>query len=200
MIPKHSAIGDALFTKTQQRVLGLLFGQPEQSYYLNEIVRLAAIGKGTVKRELEKLCSAGLLTVTRQGNQNHYQANSKSPIFKELISLTLKTFGVADCIKAALVPVLAEIETAFIYGSIAKGTEHAQSDIDLLLVGDPAGVLSYGSIMALLEPVEKQLGRSINPTIYSCEEFAKRIESNQSFVTRVMDQPKLWIKGGANGE
>ncbi|MCW8891376.1 MAG: nucleotidyltransferase domain-containing protein, partial [Sedimenticola sp.] len=83
---------------------------------------------------------------------------------------------------------------------IAKGTEHAESDIDLMLVGDPAGVLSYGSMMALLEPVEKQLGRSINPTIYSCEEFAKRIESNQSFVTRVMDQPKLWIKGGANGE
>ncbi len=191
-----SIIGDALFTKTQQRVLGLLYVRPNQSFYLNEIVRLAAIGKGTIKRELEKLCQAGLLTVTRRGNQNHYQANPENPIFEELKSITLKTFGVVDCLKAALQPVLPQLETAFVYGSLAKGAEHAGSDLDLMLVGDLSGSLSYGEVMVLLEPAESQLGRTINPTLYSPEEFAKRLETNQSFITRVMDQPKLWIKGG----
>src|SRR5450631_2285351 len=141
-----SAIGDALFTKTQQRVLGLLYGKPEQSYYLNEIVRLAAVGKGSVNRELDKLCAAGLLTVSRQGNQNHYQANANNPIFNELKAITQKTFGVVDIIKAALAPLLPQLNCAFIYGSVAQGTEHAGSDIDLMLVCDD---MSYSEVMEL---------------------------------------------------
>ncbi len=192
MTMNSSAIGDALFTKTQQRVLSLLYGKPEQSYYLNEMVRLAGVGKGTVKRELEKMCTAGLLTVTQRGNQKHYQANAVNPIFTELKAITQKTFGVVDIIKAALAPLLSHVETAFIYGSIAKGSEHAGSDIDVMLVADD---LSYIDVMALLEQAEKQLGRSINPTLYSAKEFAERVNHNQSFIKRVMEQPKLWMKG-----
>ena len=187
-----SAIGDALFTKTQQRVLGLLYGKPEQSYYLNEIVRLAAVGKGSVNRELGKLCAAGLLTVSRQGNQNHYQANANNPIFNELKAITQKTFGVVDIIKAALVPLLPQLNCAFIYGSVAQGTEHAGSDIDLMLVGDD---MSYSEVMELLAPAEKQLGRTINPTLYTVAEFTDRKNSHQPFITRVMEQPKLWLVG-----
>ena len=187
-----SAIGDALFTKTQQRVLGLLYGKPEQTYYLNEIVRLAAVGKGTVNRELEKLCAAGLLTVSRQGNQNHYQANPNNPIFNELKAITQKTFGVGDIIKAALAPLLPHLKYAFIYGSVAKGKEHAGSDIDLMLVGDE---LSYGEVMGLLAPAEQQLQRTINPTMYTAAEFIERKVSHQSFIKRVMEQPKLWLVG-----
>ena len=192
MTMNSSAIGDALFTKTQQRVLSLLYGKPEQSYYLNEVVRLAGVGKGTVKRELEKMCTAGLLTVTRRGNQKHYQANAVNPIFTELKAITQKTFGVVDIIKAALAPLLSHVETAFIYGLIAKGSEHAGSDIDVMLVADD---LSYIDVMALLEQAEKQLGRSINPTLYSAKEFTERVNHNQSFIKRVMEQPKLWMKG-----
>ena len=187
-----SAIGDALFTKTQQRVLGLLYGKPEQTYYLNEIVRLAAVGKGTVNRELEKLCAAGLLTVSRQGNQNHYQANPNNPIFNELKAITQKTFGVGDIIKAALAPLLPQLRHAFIYGSVAKGTEHAGSDIDLMLVGDE---LSYSEVMGLLAHAEQQLRRTINPTMYTVAEFNDRKASHQSFIKRVMEQPKLWLVG-----
>lgn len=187
-----SAIGDALFTKTQQRVLGILYGKPEQTYYLNEIVRLAAVGKGTVNRELEKLCAAGLLTVSRQGNQNHYQANPNSPIFNELKSITQKTFGVVDIIKTALTPLSPQLSGAFVYGSIAHGTEHASSDIDLMLVGDE---ISYGGVMELLAPAEKQLGRTINPTMYTVTEFNDRKTSHQPFIKRVMEQPKLWLLG-----
>ena len=187
-----SAIGDALFTKTQQRVLGLLYGKPEQSYYLNEIVRLAAVGKGSVNRELDKLRAAGLLTVSRQGNQNHYQANANNPIFNELKAITQKTFGVVDIIKAALAPLLPQLNCAFIYGSVAQGTEHAGSDIDLMLVGDD---MSYSEVMELLAPAEKQLGRTINPTLYTVAEFTDRKNSHQPFITRVIEQPKLWLMG-----
>jgi len=189
-----SAIGDALFTKTQQRVLGLLYGKPEQSYYLNEIVRLAAVGKGSVNRELDKLCAAGLLTVSRQGNQNHYQANANNPIFNELKAITQKTFGVVDIIKAALAPLLPQLNCAFIYGSVAQGTEHAGSDIDLMLVGDD---MSYSEVMELLAPAEKQLGRTINPTLYTVAEFTDRRNNHQPFITRVIEQPKLWLMGNS---
>jgi uncharacterized protein len=188
-------IGDALFSKTQQRVLGLLYGRPERSYYLNEIVRLAAVGKGSVNRELERLCSAGLLTVSRQGNQNHYRANVDCPIFSELVAIVRKTFGVVDVLSAALAPVMPKIEMAFVYGSIANGTEHAGSDIDLMLVTD---AVSYSEVMELLVPAESQLGRSINPTLYSAAEFFERKSSRQSFVTRVMEQPKLWLAGNSD--
>ena len=187
----HSVIGDALFTKTQQQVLGLLYGNPDRSYYLNEVVRLAGMGKGTVRRELEKLTSSGLLMVSRQGNQNHYQANKSCPIFAELKIIIQKTFGVVGVLQTALDNLLPELEQAFIYGSIAKGSEHNQSDIDLMLVGEN---LRYGEVMELLANAEQQLGRTINPTLYTPQDFRKRVEAKQSFITRVMEQPRLWLK------
>jgi len=186
-----SSIGDALFTKTQQRVLGLLYSKPEQSFYLNEIVRLAGMGKGAVSRELAKLTKAGLLTIMRRGNQSHYQANTDNPIFNELKVIVQKTFGVVDVLKTTLAMLLPDLELAFIYGSLAKGSEHASSDIDVLLVGDG---LSYGEVMALLDSAEQMLGRTINPTLYSYEDFVMRVNAKQSFITRVMEQPKLWLK------
>ncbi len=184
-------IGDALFTKTQQRVLGLLYGRPQQSFYLNELVRLAGVGKGSVKRELEKLCAAGLLTVTRIGNQNHYQANAENPIFEELKGITQKSFGLVDIVDSALGSLLEQVDLALIYGSMAKGAEHAGSDIDLLLVSNS---LSYGSVMEVLVPAEVQLGRTINPTLYTPQEFAERKHKQQHFITRLMEQKVLWIK------
>jgi len=191
-----TAIGDALFTATQQRILALLYGQPDRSLYLNEIVRLAGVGRGSVTRELESFCRAGLLTLTRQGNQNHYQANAANPIFSELKGIVLKTFGIAGVLKGALGDLLEQTDIAFVYGSIAKGEEHAASDIDLMLV---ANDLSYSKLMAALAPAEKQLGRTINPTLFAPHEFAKRLQDQQHFVTRVMDQPKLWLKGETHG-
>ncbi|MFK5947355.1 MAG: hypothetical protein QM500_01130 [Methylococcales bacterium] len=186
-----STIGDALFTKTQQRVLGLLYGKPDQSFYLNELVRLAGVGKGAVSRELLKLVNAGLLTVTKQGNQSHYQANAENPIYAELKQIVQKSFGVVDVIKASLLPLLKQLDMAFIYGSMAKESARANSDIDLMLVGED---LSYGEVMALLDGAEQQLSRTINPTLLSLAEFDKRVNDGQSFLTRMLAQPKLWIK------
>ena len=189
------SIGDALFTKTQQKVLGFLFGKPDKSFYTNEIMCWAAMGRGTVSRELVRLVGAGLLTVTKEGNQNHYQANANSPVYSELVSIVKKTFGVADEILARLKPLDENIELAFIYGSISKGTETAISDVDLMLVGKG---LNYSDVMDLLVPSEELLQRSINPTIYSKADFAKKLKEGNSFITRVMEQPKILIKGVIN--
>lgn len=185
-------LSDALFTATQQKVLGLLYGKPDQSFYANEITRLANAGKGGVMRELERLQRAGVLRMTRQGNQTHYQANPDCPVYGELLGIVRKTFGIADQLRHALLPLAGQLEWAFVYGSIAKGTAHADSDIDLMLIGEG---LHYNEVVALLLPVETQLGRTINPTLYSRAEWlAKRTEGN-SFVLRVEAQEKIDILG-----
>ena len=191
-IMNTTSIADALFTKTQQRVLATLFGKPDQSFYLNEIVRLANIGKGTVKRELERMTAAGLLTIKRIGNQNHYQANPDSPIYNELLGITRKTFGIADVIKTALLPLDAQIDQAFIYGSVAKQQDTASSDIDLMVISD---TLPYATLMTALIEAEPTVGRPINPTIYTAQQIRDKLHGNNAFITRVLAQPKLWIKG-----
>jgi predicted nucleotidyltransferase len=187
-----TSIGDALFTKTQQRVLGLLYGTPDKSFYANEIMRWADMGRGTIRRELDRLVSAGILSVTPEGNQNHYQAKQDNPVYTELLGIVRKTFGVADVIRQALKPLNALIKLAFIYGSIAKSTDARTSDIDLMLIGEG---LNYGDVMDVLMPFEESLQRSVNPTIFTSVEFASRLDQNSSFLVRVMEQPKLVIKG-----
>ncbi len=187
-----TTVGDALFTKTQQRVLGLLYGKPTQSFYTNEIVRLADMGRGTIRRELVRLVSSGLLVVTQTGNQHHYKANSENPIYQELLAIVRKTFGIADVIQAELAPVYEQIDLAFIYGSIAKSEDTASSDVDLLVVSDS---LAFADLMAVLADAEKSLGRSINPSIYTAEQIKDKLKQKNSFLTRLMEQPKLWVKG-----
>ena len=187
-----SSLGDALFTKTQQKVLALLYGNPGQSFYTNEIVRWADMGRGTVRRELEKLTAVGLLQVRREGNQHHYRANEANPIYEELLGIVRKTFGIADVIREALEPVAGQFELAFIYGSVAKGEDSAASDIDLLLVSNS---LAFSDVMALLSNAEPGLRRQINPSIYSKEQLHEKLAQNNAFVGKVMAQPKIWIKG-----
>lgn len=186
------SIGDALFTKTQQRVLGLLYGTPDKSFYSNEIMRWADMGRGTIRRELDRLVSAGILSVTPEGNQNHYQAKQDNPVYEELLGIVRKTFGVADAIRQALKLLNGHIQLAFIYGSVAKNTDTKSSDIDLMLIGEN---LHYGDVIDVLIPLEESLNRSINPTIFTPEEFASRLDQESSFLVRVMEQPKLVIKG-----
>lgn len=189
-------LADALFTKVQQRVLGILFGNPGRSFYANEIITLAGSGTGAVQRELARLAGAGLVTVARVGNQKHYQANPAAPVFEELRGLVLKTSGLADVLCVALAPLAAQISAAFVYGSVAKRQDTAASDIDLMVVSDS---LSYAEIFAAMEEATTRLGRSVNPTVYSRQELARRIEQDNAFIQRVLAQPKLWLIGEENG-
>jgi len=187
-----TSIGDALFSKTQQRVLGLLYGSPDKSFYTNDIVRRAGMGSGTVRRELERLVAAGLLEMSREGNQLHYQANQACPIFSDLLGIVQKTFGIADVIREALLPVYEQIDLAFIFGSIAKQEETSKSDIDLLVISDS---LDYTDVMTALDGAESALARPINPSIYTIGQVKEKLSDGNAFLSRVMEQPKLWIKG-----
>ncbi len=190
-----SSLANALFPGTKQQVLRILFGQSDRSFYANEIINLAASGSGAVQRELTALTQSGLITATRRGNQKHYQANPQSPIFEELRSIVQKTVGVAEPIRDALASITPHISAAFVYGSVAKKSDTAASDIDLLLVSDS---LSYGDVYAALEAASQAVGRPINPTILTSTEFSRRLQANESFLTRILEQPKIWIIGADN--
>lgn len=190
--PVASRMADALFPKGRQRVLAVLFGNPDRSFYANEVIALAQSGTGSVQRELAALSEAGLLTVTKQGNQKHYQANAASPVFAELRGLVIKTSGLADVLRAALAPLAPKIDAAFVYGSVAKQQDSAHSDIDVMVVSPELG---YADVFGALENATVSLGRKINPTLYTPADIARRIEQNNAFVTRVWQQPKIWLIG-----
>jgi predicted nucleotidyltransferase len=187
-----SGIANALFSRVRQRVLAVLFGNPSRSFYANEVIALAESGTGAVQRELATLSKAGLLTVRRQGNQKHYQANADAPVFTELRGLVLKTMGLADVLRAALAPLAAQITMAFVYGSVAQQQDTAASDVDVLIVSEDLG---YADVFSVLESASITLGRKINPTLYTQAEIAKRISNDNAFVTRVLRQPKIWLIG-----
>jgi predicted nucleotidyltransferase len=190
--PIVSGVADALFTKVQQRVLAVLFGNHARSFYANELIAMACSGSGAVQRELAQLEAAQLVTVRRVGNQKHYQANASAPIFDELRGLVLKTSGLVDVLRAAVAQLAAQIDVAFVFGSVAKGTDTAGSDIDLLVISDK---VVYAELFAAVEPATNQLKRTVNPTVYSRREVDKRIRDDNAFVKRVLAQPRLWVIG-----
>jgi len=187
-----TGLADTLFSKTQQKVLGLLYGHPDQTFYTKEILRSTGMGVATIKRELDRMLAAGILQMNKVGNQHPYQANPQCPIYQELLAIARKTFGVADVLRNCLEPALDEIDLAFIYGSMAKNEDTARSDIDLMVVTDK---LTYADLMQHLVDAEKTLGRSVNPSIYTLAQVKKKLSQKASFITRVMDQPKIWVKG-----
>jgi len=189
------SISDVLFSGGQRRVLGLLFGQPDKSFYANEIAKLANTGRGALQRELERLTASGLVVMMPIGRQRHYQANRNSPIFNELRGIVLKTFGLADVLREALAASAQPVRCAFIYGSVAKGTDTASSDIDVMIVADG---LTYSDVFETLSKAEEVLGRKVNPTLYTPEDFAEKVRSDNHFVTRVLDQPKIMLIGNDN--
>ena len=186
-------LADALFTQTQQRVLGWVFGQPQRTFTVSELIASTGAGSGAVQRELAKLVASGLLTVKPVGNQKHYQANPAAPIHDELVAIVQKTFGLAEPLREALSPLAERIDAAFIYGSVAKGSYTAASDIDLMVISDTVG---YADVVLALDETGRWLGREINPSIYSRVELGKRVKDGNAFVTRVLQQPKLWLIGG----
>jgi len=189
---RPNGLAGALFSKVQLSVLGLLIGQPDRSFRISEIIRLVGSGSGAVQRELEALTAAGIFTVSSTGSQKLYRANRQSPIFEELYGLVLKTVGLLELLKKALKPYQSKIEIAFVYGSIAKGTDIAKSDIDLMIIGEQ---IAYGDIFIALQNAEKTLQRPINPNLMTPDEWKQRRSNKSAFVTKIIEQPKLFVLG-----
>ncbi|MBI4430788.1 MAG: nucleotidyltransferase domain-containing protein [Candidatus Omnitrophica bacterium] len=181
----------ALFGKTKRAVLALLLTHPEESFYLRQIVRSAGLGQGAVQRELQHLTEAGLLLRRRQGHQVFYQANRDSPIFKELKTLVVKTVGAGDILRRAFSELKDRIQAAFLYGSFATGKDRPASDLDLAVIGD----VTFGEVVSQLQPVQEALGREINPTVYTPDEFQKKLKAKHHFVSALIQEPKIMLIG-----
>jgi len=170
-------------------------GQPDRSYQVTEVIRLAGSGRGAVQRELEKLSEAGILQLSVIGNRKVYQANRKSPIFQELSGLIMKTVGLLDPLRNALRPYTGRIEVAFVYGSVARGKDTANSDIDLMIIERD---LAYSEVYGALQKAEAVLLRQVNPNLMTPDEWKQRIASRNSFVRNILRQPKLFLFGTEN--
>jgi len=189
------SIATALFSDSQSRVFQWLFGQPDREFHLSELRRLTGLGSASLQRELNRLAKAGLVRSQRVGNLRRFQANPQSPVYGELVGLTRKALGVEPLLREALQPLVPNLRAAWIYGSVAKQTDTAQSDIDVMLIGKN---LPLAKVLELLVPLEAQLGRKINPTCYTPTEFKRRRAEPDSFVNRVLAQPILHLVGNAH--
>ncbi|MEO9148907.1 MAG: nucleotidyltransferase domain-containing protein [Burkholderiaceae bacterium] len=185
-------LSSALFSSAQARVLAWLFGQPERWFHFNELLRLTGLGSASLQRELARLDAGGLVVAEQVGNLRRRRANERSPVYTELVSLVRKTVGVVPALREALRPLRKLIELALVFGSVAKQTDGARSDLDLLVVSDTVGV---GEILPLVLDAEVALGRKVNPTCYTSSEFERRRSDPDSFVNRVLAQPTLVLWG-----
>jgi len=184
-------VATALFGKTQRALLALFFMRPEQSFYLRQILRTTRIGQGAAQRELAHWVEAGLLVRTRRGNMVYYQANNDSPVFAELKALTVKMAGVADVLRESLAELAERITVAFVHGSMARGAEKTDSDVDVIV----AGKVTFSEVVAALRGTQAYIGREVNPTVYSEKEFREKLHSRHHFLTAVMAAPKLFLIG-----
>jgi Polymerase beta, Nucleotidyltransferase len=186
------SLKDAVFTDSQAKVYLWIYGQPERSYHLSELRRLTGLGSASLQREINRLVVAGLANSTLKGNQRQISANRQSPLFKELSDLTRKVLGAAALLTDALLPIERKIEVAFLYGSVAKQSDHAESDVDIMIVGSD---LRLGEVLEQLLPAEEMLCRKVNPTCYTVGEFKKRLSDTDSFVNKVLSQPIIQLFG-----
>ena len=180
---------DVLFSKTQQRLLGALFsGAAPDGLSYAELLRRTAGGAGAIHRELRQFASAGLLNEKRIGGHRLFVPNAEHPVYEDLCSVARKLLGAPAVLRDALMPFETEIEQAYIFGSMAKRTESAESDIDVLVVGTCA----YGALLGALQPLEATLGRHISIRFYEPDEYRKLVRDDH-FVRSVHAGPKLWI-------
>jgi predicted nucleotidyltransferase len=189
---RRSPLASALFGKSMQAILARLYGRPDEAFYLRELARLTGTTASSLQRELAALTRAGVIERTVRGQQVYFRANRACPVFDELRGLVVKTFGIADVLKDALQPLADRIDAAFVYGSVARGEERAESDIDLFVVGS----VSSGDVVEALVPARQRLGREINPTVFPRAEFSAKARERDHFLTTVLGERKLFLIGG----
>ena len=187
------SLANAIFTDRQARLFRWLFGQPERSFFLNELLRLSGLSSASLQQELKRLTLSGVVLSSRMGNLRVFQANPQSPLFPELVSLTRKTCGVQAALVKALKPLRPRLDRAFIYGSVAKQEDTSASDVDLMLVGLD---LTLAEVLQHLQAAEEELGRKVNPTCYTMPEFERRRNEPDSFVNKVLAQPTINLLEG----
>ena len=187
-----STLSSTLFGRTRGAVLAVLFGHVGESYYLRQLARMTGITLGPVQRELRQLVEAGLVTKRTLGTQTLFSANEASPIFAEMRAIVAKTVGIRDTLLAALSPLAAKIDLAFVYGSVARSREGQQSDVDLMVVGS----VQFEDVVDRIAKAQQTLNREIKPTVYTANEFKGKMRG--IFLKTVLGEKKLFIIGDEN--
>ena len=187
-------VAAALFPASRRAVLGLLYGEPDRAFFLREIIEILGLGSGQIQRELTRLSQAGILRRFKQGRHVYFQANPACPVYDELRSLITKSLGAAAAVRTALEYLADRVAVAFVYGSVARGEERSESDLDLLAVGDA----SFGELVNALSGAEAQLRREIHPTLFSAEEFRSRLAERDHFLESVVREDKIFVIGDEN--
>lgn len=188
---RKSALLESLFPKTRQGVLAATLTQPEKWWFLSELAEFMGTTPSSLQRELSSLVDTGILERRREGTRVYVRAEKRSPIYRELRGIIEKTAGIIPTIRITLAPIGRKIICAFIYGSLARAQEHATSDIDLMIIGQ----VGLSELTPALRKVERALGRDLNATTYSADEFHDKIEKNDHFLTAVLKRSKQFVKG-----
>jgi DNA-binding transcriptional ArsR family regulator/predicted nucleotidyltransferase len=186
-----SGLSNVLFGQTRRAILGLLYGHPDEAYYLRQLARSVGAGLGGVQREVKRLAEAGIIRRTVRGRQVYYQANPECPVFGELKGLVVKTAGAADVLRDALAPLAQRINVAFIYGSVARLGQKSGSDVDLIVIGD----VSFGDVVSALRTAQETLSREINPSVYLPAEFKSKLKARHHFLSSVLRNEKVFVMG-----
>ena len=185
----HQSLASTLLPGYRRRVLGLLLLRPEEALHGREIARRTGLPAGTLTRELKRLADVGLLKREKRGNQQVYSADTSCPVFNEVAGILRKTSGLADVLAEVLAPAAQKLRVAFVFGSMAKGTEVGASDVDLLLIGD----IGFAEAVELLYPAQATLGREVNPKVFTAAEFSTKAAA--PFLRDVLAKPKIFLIG-----
>jgi predicted nucleotidyltransferase len=188
---KTPATLDRLFPSVRQGVLAATLTRPEKWWYLSELAEFLHTRPSSLQRELRSLEQSGILQQRRDGRRTYFRAETRSPIFRELRSIFEKTFGLVPTLRQVLRPFGNKITCAFVYGSVARGEERATSDVDLMVIGN----LGLAQLSPVLRKAEKRLGREVNVTDYSIEEFREKAAEGDHFLTTVLKGSLQFVKG-----
>lgn len=187
-----TSIATHLLGRTRSAVLGTLLLHPEDSLHVHELARRTGASAGSLHRELRALAELGVLLRQEIGRQVHYRANPASPVFAELAGLLRKTAGLADVLRDALLPLGKKVALAFVFGSVAAGSERPSSDVDLMVLGSA----SFADLARALAPAQEALGREVNPTVMAPREFARKLTAKEGFALSVAKGSRVWLIGG----
>lgn len=189
---RNSSVLTALFPQVRQGVLAATLTQPEKWWYLSELADRLGTTPSSLQRELSSLVASGILAHRREGTRAYFKAETSSPVFRELQQLFEKTAGLVPIVRQILEPFGDKIQCAFVYGSVARSREHAASDVDLMVIGK-AGL---ADLSPALHKAEQRVGREVNATVYSLEEFREKVKSRDHFLTAVLRGRKQFVRGG----
>lgn len=190
-IMRNSTTLEALFPKTREGVLAATLSQPEKWWFLSELAEYLGTTPSSLQRELSALVDTGILEQRREGNRAYFRAQKRSPIYRELRAIFEKTTGIVPTIRTAVAVFGGKILYSFVYGSVARGREHAASDIDVMVIGN----VGLAELTPALRKAERVLGRELNVTVYSMDEFRDKVNAKDHFLTAVLKRPKQFVKG-----